>query len=50
MEFDDGRTRWRTVGVSTSIIRASVEALSDGLNYILMIRNHNTTKVNNTTY
>ncbi|ADN50093.1 citramalate synthase [Vulcanisaeta distributa] len=50
MEFDDGRTRWRTVGVSTSIIKASVEALSDGLNYILMIRNHNTTKVNNTTY
>ncbi len=40
MEFSDGGIRWRTVGVSTSIIAASVEALVDGLNYILMIYNY----------
>ncbi len=40
MEFSDGKTRWRTVGVSTSIIAASVAALLDGLNYILMINNY----------
>ncbi len=40
MEFSDGKVSWRTVGVSTSIITASVEALVDGLNYILMIYNY----------
>lgn len=40
MEFSDGKTRWRTVGVSTSIIAASVAALLDGLNYILMINHY----------
>ncbi|GAB6943408.1 citramalate synthase [Vulcanisaeta sp. JCM 14467] len=40
MEFSDGKLRWRTVGVSRSIIAASVEALVDGLNYILMINHY----------
>ncbi len=40
MEFSDGKVKWRTVGVSTSIITASVEALVDGLNYILMIKHY----------
>lgn len=40
MEFSDGKVKWRTVGVSTSIITASIEALVDGLNYILMIKHY----------
>ena len=38
MEFTDGSNRWRTVGVSTNIIMASVQALLDGLNYALLIK------------
>ncbi|WP_048056954.1 citramalate synthase [Vulcanisaeta moutnovskia] len=40
MEFTDGRRVWKTMGVSTSIIAASVKALLDGLNYILIINNN----------
>lgn len=37
-EFTDGLRRWRTVGVSTSVIKASVEALINGLDYYLQLR------------
>jgi 2-isopropylmalate synthase (EC 2.3.3.13) len=37
-EFTDGSRRWRTVGVSTSVVRASVEALVNGLDYYLQLR------------
>ncbi len=40
MEFSNGGMRWRTVGVSRSIIKASIDALVDGLNYILMINHY----------
>jgi 2-isopropylmalate synthase len=35
IEFSDGASRWRTMGVSKNIIEASVEGLLDGLNYYL---------------
>ena len=37
MEFSDGKTTWRTVGVSTSIVQASIEALLDGLEFKLLM-------------
>ncbi len=35
IEFSDGASRWRTMGVSKNIIDASVRGLLDGLNYYL---------------
>ncbi|ASQ90820.1 citramalate synthase [Prosthecochloris sp. GSB1] len=35
IETSDGRTSWSTVGVSTNIIDASLQALSDSINYHL---------------
>jgi 2-isopropylmalate synthase len=35
IEFSDGASKWRTMGVSKDIIEASVEGLLDGLNYYL---------------
>ena len=35
IEFNDGKSRWRTMGVSNNIINASVKGLLDGLNYYL---------------
>lgn len=35
IEFTDGEKNWRTEGVSTSVIEASVIALIDGLDYYL---------------
>ena len=35
IEFSDGSAKWRTMGVSKSIIEASVKGLLDGLNYYL---------------
>lgn len=37
IEFSDGRNNWKTEGVSTNIIDASVKALIDGLDYYLQI-------------
>ncbi|MGC8570218.1 citramalate synthase [Caldivirga sp.] len=36
-EFTDGVRRWRTIGVSTSVIKASIEALVSGLDYYLQL-------------
>jgi 2-isopropylmalate synthase len=35
IETSDGQTTWGTVGVSTNIIEASLQALKDSLNYYL---------------
>ncbi len=35
IEMSDGRSRWRTMGVSTNIIEASVKGMLDGMNYYL---------------
>ncbi|MUM64801.1 citramalate synthase [Acidianus infernus] len=37
IEFTDGKDNWRTEGVSTSVIEASVIALIDGLDYYLQV-------------
>ncbi len=37
IEFTDGNENWRTEGVSTSVIEASVLALIDGLDYYLQV-------------
>ncbi len=37
IEFSNGSQSWRTIGVSTNIIDASVKALVDGLNYYLWV-------------
>ncbi len=37
MEFSNGESNWRTMGVSQNIIEASVQALIDGLNYPLAL-------------
>ena len=49
IEFTDGEKSWRTEGVSTSVIEASVMALIDGLDYYLQINNKKlkTLSVNN---
>lgn len=36
-EFTDGERRWRTIGVSTSVVKASIEALVGGLDYYLQL-------------
>jgi len=41
MEFSDGKVTWRTMGLSTSIVHASILALLDGLNYYILMRNLN---------
>ncbi|MFP3296328.1 MAG: alpha-isopropylmalate synthase regulatory domain-containing protein, partial [Vulcanisaeta sp.] len=41
MEFGDGEVTWRTMGLSTSIVHASILALLDGLNYYILMRNLN---------
>lgn len=35
IEFEDGEHRWRTMGVSSNIIDASVMGMLDGINYFL---------------
>lgn len=35
IEFSDGSSRWRTMGVSPNVIEASVKALIDGFDYYL---------------
>ncbi|AWR99642.1 citramalate synthase [Metallosphaera hakonensis] len=37
IEFNDGEKNWRTEGVSTSVIEASIMALVDGLDYYLQV-------------
>lgn len=37
VEFSDGSRVWRTVGVSTNVVEASVKALADGLDYYLQV-------------
>ena len=37
IEFNDGERSWRTEGVSTSVIEASIMALVDGLDYYLQL-------------
>ncbi|MEM0173510.1 MAG: citramalate synthase [Sulfolobaceae archaeon] len=37
IEFTDGTRKWRTMGVSTSVIQASVKALVDGIDYYLQL-------------
>ncbi|WP_069807265.1 citramalate synthase [Vulcanisaeta thermophila] len=37
IELSDGVRRWRTLGVSGSIIKASLDALVDGYNYAVLI-------------
>ncbi|MEM4746159.1 MAG: citramalate synthase [Metallosphaera sp.] len=37
IEFNDGDRTWRTEGVSTSVIEASVMALTDGFDYYLQL-------------
>ncbi|MBP1357489.1 MAG: citramalate synthase [Sulfolobus sp.] len=37
IEFSDGQRTWKTEGVSTNLIEASVKALVDGLDYYLQI-------------
>ncbi|MCG2871478.1 MAG: citramalate synthase [Sulfolobales archaeon] len=39
IEFSDGESSWRTEGVSTNLIDASVKALLDGIDYYLQVRN-----------
>ncbi|NET35297.1 MAG: citramalate synthase [Cyanothece sp. SIO1E1] len=39
VESSDGYQRWTTVGVSTNIIEASYQAIVDGLEYGLMLKN-----------
>ncbi|MGC9105478.1 MAG: citramalate synthase [Thermoprotei archaeon] len=39
IEFSDGRESWRTEGVSTNLIEASVKALLDGIDYYLQLNN-----------
>lgn len=41
VESSDGHRTWSTVGVSTNIIKASMQALSDGLNYKMSKTNQN---------
>ena len=43
-EFTDGVRRWRTIGVSTSVIKASIEALVSGLDYYLQLNRLRTIK------
>ncbi len=38
IESTDGHDEWRTVGVSENIIEASLQALTDGIEYALMKR------------
>lgn len=38
IEFSDNDRRWRTMGVSTSVIEASIKALVDGIDYYLQMR------------
>ncbi|MGC9051072.1 citramalate synthase [Pyrobaculum sp.] len=38
-EFRDGQRMWRTVGVSTNIVKASIKALTDGYDFALQMRN-----------
>ncbi len=35
IELSDGKSSWRTMGVSTNIIEASIEGILDGMNYYL---------------
>ncbi len=35
IEFSDGQSSWRTMGVSVNIIEASIEGMVDGMNYYL---------------
>lgn len=35
VEYTDGRTTWRTMGVSANVVDASLQALVDGLDYYL---------------
>lgn len=37
VECSDGKKRWRTIGVSTNVIEASLEALVDGFDYYLQL-------------
>lgn len=37
IEFSNGKENWRTEGVSTSVVEASVMALVDGLDYYLQV-------------
>ena len=39
IEFSDGLKSWRTEGVSTNLIEASVKALLDGIDYFLQMSN-----------
>jgi 2-isopropylmalate synthase len=47
IEFTDGKISWRTEGVSTSVIEASVIALIDGLDYYLQYKKLKAEKVIN---
>mgnify|MGYP001772489266 FL=1 len=46
IEFTDGLMSWRTVGVSSSVIEASILALIDGLDYYLQYKKLKTLKNN----
>jgi 2-isopropylmalate synthase len=40
VEFSNGMLRWSTLGVSTNIIEASYQAVTEGLEYGLMLQEH----------
>ncbi|BFI76276.1 citramalate synthase [Sulfurisphaera ohwakuensis] len=46
IEFTDGNVTWKTVGVSSSVIEASILALIDGLDYYLQYKKLKTLKNN----